>query len=82
MTSRIKWMALSVCILLSTFWSTMPFFGWSYYSLEGGFTSCSVDWLDESLSTFTYNLSVWTCAFILPVTVIIYSNVHSILIVK
>ena len=39
--------AIIACGLFGAFWSAMPVFGWSYYSLEGALTSCSVEWHEK-----------------------------------
>jgi len=33
-----------------------PMFGWSYYSLEDGLVSCSVEYNEKSINLISYNL--------------------------
>ena len=55
-------------------WAMMPLFGWSYYSLEGGLTSCSIEWSEKSFNVISYNITILICVFIIPLIVIIGSN--------
>ena len=36
-----------LCLGFGIFWAIVPLYGWSYYSLEAGLTSCSVEWADQ-----------------------------------
>lgn len=70
-----------ICCLLGLFWSAAPLFGWSHYSLEPGYISCSIEWKDNNLNVFSYNVSVFLFLFILPFGIIIITNLKAILIV-
>lgn len=74
--------AIIVCFLLSLFWATCPLFGWSHYSLEGGLTSCSVEWAERSWNVQSYNTFMFIFTFILPLFIIIYCNTHMLIIIK
>lgn len=52
------------------------------YSLEGGLTSCSVEWAERSLNVQSYNITIWIFAYIVPLIIIIYCNVHMLIIVS
>ena len=80
-TVQVVYMTVLVCVLLSLTWSTAPFFGWSYYSLEGGLTSCSVEWADRSWNVLSYNITIWIFGFLIPLAVIVYCNIRIIRIV-
>lgn len=80
-TNKTTFKSIAFCLMLSLFWSVMPFFGWSYYTLEGGLTSCTVEWASRELNVYSYNISVWIFAFVLPFTIIIYCNINMLLIV-
>ena len=67
---------------MSLFWSAVPIFGWSYYSLEDGIVSCSVEYNEKSLNVISYNIGMFIFVFILPFGITIYTNIKSILIVK
>lgn len=73
---------ISICILLSLLWATFPLFGWSYYTLEGALTSCSVEWADRSWNVFTYNVTIWVFGFIVPLSAILYCNIMTIKLIK
>lgn len=74
--------AIVVLILLSFFWSTVPLIGWSYYSLEDGLTSCSVEWKKKNFNVISYNFCIFIFVFIIPFTVIVLSNFKSFKIVS
>jgi len=59
-----------------------PFFGWSYYSLEGALTSCSVEWSVRSFNVISYNMFIFIVTFLIPVLVIVISNVGVLIIVR
>ena len=44
-----------LCIILGIMWPTMSLFGWSNYVLEGGLTSCSVNWSSANWNVYSYN---------------------------
>ena len=70
-----------ISVVLSLFWSTMPILGWSYYSLEDGYISCSVEYNEKSLNVISYNFGMLIFVFILPFGITIYANIKSFLIV-
>jgi len=73
---------ISLCMTLSLAWATFPLFGWSYYTLEGALTSCSVEWADRSWNVMSYNITIWVFGYIIPLSVIIYCNVWTLKIVS
>lgn len=70
------------CFLAGVFWSIVPLFGWSYYTLEGCLTSCSVEWADRSFNVVSYNVCIFLFGFILPFGLIGYCNVQLLKIIK
>ncbi len=72
---------IGVCFLASIFWSTMPLLGWSHYALENNLTSCSVEWNERSLNVTSYNVCLFFFGFIIPLAIILYSNLRIIYIV-
>ena len=71
-----------VSLALSLFWSMAPMFGWSFYSLEDGLVSCSVEYNEKSINVITYNVGMFIFTFLLPFAIIIFANVKSLLIVN
>lgn len=67
-----------VCSILSFFWSTAPIFGWSYYSLEDGLVSCSVEYNEKSFNVISYNIGMFIFVFIIPFGITIASNFKSL----
>jgi hypothetical protein len=63
-----------ICISCGLFCAIAPLCGWSYYSLEGALTSCSVEWNDRSFSVVSYNVFIFCVSFLVPVIVIVYCN--------
>lgn len=64
------------CVLFSLFWAVLPLLGWSRYSLEGVETSCSVEWREKSLNVISYNLSMFLVVFLIPLSIILYTNIR------
>ena len=71
-----------ISFLMSFFWSTAPIFGWSYYSLEDGLVSCSVEYNDKSINVITYNIGMFVFVYIIPLFIIIVTNMKSLIIVS
>jgi hypothetical protein len=59
-----------------------PIFGWSFYSLEDGLVSCSVEYNEKSINVISYNVGMFIFTFFVPFTIIIVANVKSLLIVN
>ena len=74
--------AVVISLILSLFWSAMPIFGWSHYSLESGLVSCSVEYNEKSLNVISYNIGMFIFLFILPFGITIYASIKSLFIVK
>jgi len=70
-----------ISLVLSLFWSGAPILGWSYYSLESGLVSCSVEYNEKSLNVISYNIGMFIFVFILPFGITTYTNIKSFLIV-
>lgn len=68
------YLSILICVLLALLWSVLPLFGWSYYSLEGALTSCSVEWKDRSINVISYNVTVFLFVYFIPLLAIIRIN--------
>ena len=79
---KLAYMYIFLFILIGLGCSMAPFFGWSFYSLEGALTSCSVEWSIRSLNVISYNMFIFFITFLIPVFVIVFSNVGVLLIVR
>ncbi len=73
---------VGVCVLFGLFWATLPLLGWSYYSLEGEMTSCSVEWNERSLNVVSYNIAMFVFCYFIPLIIIVVSNTKLIIMVK
>jgi uncharacterized membrane protein len=82
MTFKTTIVILVISSIFSLFWSIVPMFGWSHYSLEGTLTSCSVEWFERSLNVISYNISMFIFVFFIPLILIILSNIGLLTIVK
>ena len=71
-----------LCLLNGILWSSLPLVGWSRYSLEGSYTSCSVEWKERSINVVSYNISMFIIVFFIPLIIIIFTNLKLILIVS
>jgi hypothetical protein len=81
-SSKIIINSVVISMALSLFWSVMPIFNWSYYSLEDGLVSCSVEYNEKSLNVISYNIGIFLFVFILPFGITIYTNMKSLFIVN
>lgn len=78
LTFNTNFKVISLCAFFSILWAVLPFFGWSYYTLEGALTSCSVEWADRSPNVVSYNIAIWIFGLIVPLTAILYCNIKTI----
>ena len=74
--------AVVISLAFSLFWSAMPIFGWSHYSLENGLVSCSVEYNEKSFNVISYNIGMFIFVFILPFGITIFASIKSLCIVK
>ena len=81
-TYKTKILSIIACLLFGLLWPILPLFGWSYYTLEGGLTSCTVEWSERSSNVISYNVTIWIGGFFLPLVIIVYTNVKMLLIVR
>ncbi|RNA43725.1 vertebrate ancient opsin-like [Brachionus plicatilis] len=76
------YLSILMCVLVALVWSVLPIIGWSYYSLEGAMTSCSVEWKDRSLNVVSYNLTVFLLVYFVPLLAIIMVNFKLIFMIR
>ena len=82
MSYRKTFILIGFCFLIGMLCAGAPLFGWSYYSLEGALTSCSVEWAERSFSVFSYNIFIFVCSFLIPFIIIVFTNIRLLIIVK
>ena len=58
-----------------------PLLGWSYYSMEGALTSCSVEWADRSINVVSYNMFIFVVSYLIPLIIIATTNISLLFIV-
>jgi c-opsin len=73
-SARNCFIIIGICFSMGLFWSSMPLVGWSYYSLEGAKTSCSVEWNERSWNVTSYNATIFICVFLIPLVCIVATN--------
>lgn len=72
---------ITICIFLGLLFSTMPLFGWSYYTFEGAGTSCSVAFTVRTFNVLSYNITIFIFVFFVPmgfiltINILLFSNV-------
>ena len=71
--------SIVVSLLLGFMWPVFPLLGWSHYSLEGNLTSCSIEWAERSVNVISYNVTIFICVLIIPVTIIVYCDIKLVL---
>jgi hypothetical protein len=65
---------IAISLLIALFWSIVPLFGWSSYTLEGALISCAITWQDKSPNVVTYNVFIFIFVFFLPICIMITCN--------
>ena len=68
--------------ILSLFWTVVPLLGWSYYTLEDNFVSCTIKSNDGTFNVISYNITILIFVFILPLIIIIITNMKSLILVR
>jgi hypothetical protein len=74
--------AIIVSLSFGLFFSIVPIFGWSEYSLEGLNISCSVEWNKKTPSVISYNITIFIMVYFLPLFILIFTNTRIIFIVS
>ncbi len=70
-----------VCCFMALFWSLIPFFGWSHYSLDSSLVSSSVEWQERKTTVISYNVTIFTMCYFIPILLAVYCNIEMIEIV-
>lgn len=79
---RTSLLTIAICLLFGFLWAAFPLVGWSRYSLEGALTSCSVEWNERSLNVISYNVAMFLFVYIVPLIVLVATNIKLIQIVR
>jgi hypothetical protein len=58
-----------VCLLFTFLWSA-----WSYFSMEGALTNCTIEWNDRSLNVISYNVISFFLFYLIPLVILVYTN--------
>lgn len=82
LSKNIVLIIIIACFLMGIIWAALPNFGWSYYSLEGALTSCSVQWFERSFNVISFNITMFVFVFFIPLIVILFTNIKLILMVN
>lgn len=82
LNKKILMIAVCICLVCGLFWSLMPLLGWSHYTLEDSYISCSVEWKEQTFNVISYNICIFTFVFAFPFGLAIFVNIKSILIVN
>ncbi|XP_021377213.1 rhodopsin-like [Mizuhopecten yessoensis] len=66
-------MAIQFTWIYGIFWATMPLAGWGRYIIEGSRISCTFDFLSRDTLYKSFVISLQTCVFYVPVSLIMFS---------
>ena len=80
-STKVILIVIAGCTFMGVLWAIFPYFGWSYYSLEGALTSCSVEWFERSFNVISYNVTMFFVVYIFPLVIIFYANIKLVMIV-
>jgi len=72
MTKKRAFIILMVIWANSALWSVPPFFGWGAYVPEGFQTSCTFDYLTQTMNNYTFVIGMYMFGFIFPVAIIFF----------
>ncbi len=78
---RINLTIIALCTFKGLFWASLPLFGWSYYSLEGALTSCSVEWTERSANVISFNITIFVVVYFVPVLGISFTSIKLVILV-
>ena len=70
------------CLLKGLVWSLFPVFGWSYYTLEGSYTSCGMDWREQSFNLNSFRIAIFAGVYLIPLVLIVFTSVKLIFLVN
>ena len=68
--------AVLFCIIFGIFWPIVPIFGWSNYQIDQNYIGCSIQPLNLSNSTLSYNICIYIFVYFLPLSILIFTNYH------
>lgn len=81
-SNKTKLKIISFCLFCGLFWAVLPLVGWSRYTLEKSLTTCSLVWDDESIESFSYNVSIFIFVYLIPLIIMIIIYIRLIKMVK
>ena len=70
-SNNTKLKIIAFCLFCGLFWAVLPLIGWSRYTLEKSLTTCSLVWDDESIESFSYNVSIFIFVYLIPLIIMI-----------
>ncbi|XP_060684940.1 opsin 6, group member b [Hemiscyllium ocellatum] len=76
-------LALSIVWLAALFWSATPLLGWGSYA-DRLYGTCEIDWIQAAVSIVykSYVIGIFLCCFFFPVSVMIFSYVSIIKMIR
>ena len=63
-------------------WALFPVFGWSYYTLEGSYTSCGVEWRKQSFNLNSFKIAIFSGVYLIPLILIVLTSFKLVLMVS
>ena len=81
-TNSATYLLLFGCMLYGFLLATYPLLGWNRYAMEDAHISCSIYWSGSSASEVSYSLCLLIFGLVIPVTVMVYSYSHIIVLVS
>ena len=79
---KVNIIIVTVCVLYGFIWALFPVIGWSYYSLEGSYTSCGVEWKKQSFNLNSFKIAIFSAVYLIPLTAISFSSVKLVTMVN
>ena len=72
------------CLLKGLVWSLFPAIGLSsiHYTLEGSYTSCGIEWREQSFNLNLFKIAIFTGVYLIPLVLIVFTSVKLIFLVN
>ena len=72
---NVAYRIIAFCCLNGLFWSIMPLVGWSYYTFEGGYVSCCVEFKGTSWNVRSFIIAIFIFVYLIPFGTITVTNI-------
>jgi hypothetical protein len=72
---RLAFLTIFICCLFGLFWAIMPLVGWSYYTIEDGLISCSIEYRGNDWNIRSFIISIFIFVYLIPFGTIFFTSI-------